>query len=123
MITLISENAFAVIFGIRYSNLSEPVFKGTDFAGDRGRFGAVLGIREKNSVIFLGLDYDRHKAERADTTFYARRFAVNVGYRYQIFSADKISATKINPFIGLYYFKTFVKVEADTSLMRKRTRR
>jgi len=116
-ILLISENAFALIFGIRYSNLNEPVLQGTDFAGDRGRFGAFIGLREKNNVVFLGLDYDRHKSERADTTFYARRFTANIGYRYQLFPSAKINATKINPFVGLHYYRSFAKVEADESVM------
>lgn len=114
-ILLLAENASALIFGIRYSNLNEPVLQGTDFTGDRGRFGAFIGLKEKKNVIFLGLDYDRHKSERADTTFYGRRFTANIGYRYQLFSSDKINATRINPFIGLHYFKSFSKVEADTS--------
>lgn len=114
-ILLLAENASALVFGIRYSNLNEPVLQGTDFVGDRGRFGAFIGLKEKKNVIFLGLDYDRHKSERADTTFYGRRFTANIGYRYQLFSSDKINATRINPFIGLHYFKSFAKVEADTS--------
>ena len=117
LILLISENASALIFGIRYSNLNEPVLQGTEFDGSRGRFGAFLGLSEKNNVIFLGLDYDRHKNQRADTTFYGRRFTANIGYRYQLFSSAKINATKINPFVGLHLYKSFAKVEADESLM------
>ncbi|UCE67288.1 MAG: hypothetical protein JSU85_04545 [Candidatus Zixiibacteriota bacterium] len=122
LITLISENASALIFGIRYSNLNEPVLQGTDFNGDRGRFGAFIGLSEKNNVVFLGLDYDRHKTERADTTFYGRRFTVNMGYRYRIFPTDKVNATKINPFVGLHFFKSFSKVEADESVMSSQER-
>ena len=65
LLLLISENASALVFGIRYSSLNEPVLGGTDFSGDRGRFGAFFGIRERNNIIYLGLDYDRHKTERA----------------------------------------------------------
>jgi hypothetical protein len=117
LITLISENAFAVIFGIRFSNLNEPVLRETDFEGDRGRFGAFIGLSEKNNVVFLGLDYDRHKTVRGDTTSYARRFTANMGYRYWIFPADKARATKINPFVGMHFYKSFPKVEADDSVM------
>jgi len=123
LILLIAENASALIFGIRYSNLNEPVLQGTDFTGDRGRFGAFIGLKEKKNVVFLGLDYDRHKTERADTTFYGRRFTANIGYRYQLFPADKINATRINPFIGLHYYKSFAKVEADESVMAPEERR
>ena len=114
---LLFQDASALIFGIRLSNLNEPVLEGTDFSGDRGRFGAFIGFREKNNVVFVGLDYDRHKSERADTTFYARRFTANIGYRYQLFPSAKINATKINPFFALHLFKSFPKVEADASLM------
>lgn len=122
LITLIAENAFGLIFGIRYSNLNEPVLQGTDFAGDRGRFGAFIGLREKNNVVFLGLDYDRHKTERGDTTSYGRRFTANIGYRYQLFSSAKTNATKISPYIGMHFYKSFAKVEADTSVMTSRDR-
>jgi hypothetical protein len=122
-VLVISQNAFALIFGIRYSNLSEPVLREAGFSGERGRFGAFVGIREKNNVVFVGLDYDRHKSERADTTMYGRRFTANIGYRYQFFPIDRISATKLNPFVSLHYFKSFPKVEADESLMTSAERK
>jgi hypothetical protein len=117
LITLISENAFALIFGIRYSNLAEPVLQGTDFAGDRGRFGAIIGLSEKKNLVFLGLDYDRHKTQWGDTTSYVRRFTANIGYRYWLFPASKAEATRINPFVGLNIYKSFPKVEVDDSVM------
>jgi hypothetical protein len=122
LFVLIAENAFAVIFGIRYSNLNEPVLNGTSFTGDRGRFGSFIGLQEKNNVIYLGLEYDSHKTEIADSTFYGRRFTANIGYRYQLFSSDKINATKINPFIGFNYFKSFANVKADASVMTSQER-
>ncbi len=117
MAIMLAGDASAVIFGIRYSNLSEPVLPNTDFAGDRGRFGAFAGTREKNNIFLVGLDYDSHKDERADTTSYARRITLNFGYRYQIFSSAKVSGTKISPFVGLHYYKNFVKVKASESLL------
>ena len=114
---LVSENACALIFGIRYSNLNEPVLQGTDFMGERGRFGAFVGLSEKNNVVFLGLDYDRHRSEKGDTTFYGRRFTANIGYRYRLFSTAKVEAIKINPFVSFNFFKSFAKVEAHESLM------
>lgn len=123
LIMLISENASALIFGIRYSNLGEPVLRDTDFMADRGRFGAFIGISEKNNVIFLGLDYDRHKTARGDTATYARRFTANIGYRYWIFPADKARATSINPFVSMHIFKSFPKVEADDTVMTPEERK
>jgi hypothetical protein len=122
LVLFLTENALAVIFGIRYSNLNEPVLRGTDFEANRGRFGEFIGLQEKNNVIFLGLDYDRHKSERPDTVFYARQFTANIGYRYQLFPADKVNATRMSPYIGLHFYKSFSKVEADSSIMSSEDR-
>ena len=103
----------AMIFGIRYSNLNQAVLPTFEDSDSRGRFGMFLGYREKNHDFVLGMDYDRHKTEMGDVKLYARRFSANIGYRYRLFPADKISAMKINPYLGLYFFKSYGKVEAE----------
>lgn len=113
ILLLQANDVSAVIVGIRYSNLNEPVLPLANVEGSRGRFGAFAGAREKNSLFLVGLDYDRHKEQRGDTTLYARRFTLNFGYRYQLFPSLKVNAMKINPFIGLHYFKSYGKFKTN----------
>ena len=113
ILLLQANNVSAIIAGIRYSNLNEPLLPSVSIEGSRGRFGAYAGMRQKNSSFLVGLDYDRHKEQRGDTTLYARRFTLNFGYRYQLFPTSKVNAMKINPFIGLHYFKSYGKFETN----------
>ncbi len=114
---ILTGNVYAQIFGIRYTNIRGFVLPGVEQGESKGRFGIYGGLREKGNDIILGIDYDSHKEERGDTSFYARRMALSIGYRYRLFPADKISAMKINPFVSIHYYKSFGKVKADSSFM------
>jgi hypothetical protein len=107
----------AVIFGIRFSDITQEPLPGIADTGAKGRFGTYLGFREKNSLFLVGLDYDRHKFERGDTSLYARRMVVNLGYRFHLLTAEKAEAMDFMPFVALHLFKGFSKVSADTTVM------
>lgn len=117
LVTLLAGDASAIIFGVRYSNLNEPILPAIDRQDTRGRLGVYFGGRERGHDLLLGLDYDRYKQERGDTLLYSRRITASIGYRYRLFSAKKTEGMKIMPFIGIHYFKSFGKVEADTSVI------
>ncbi|OGC93533.1 MAG: hypothetical protein A2W25_16930 [candidate division Zixibacteria bacterium RBG_16_53_22] len=110
-------NAHAIIFGIRYSNLMQEPLPGISDTGSKGRFGAYLGFKEKNSVILVGADYDRYKLERGDSLLYSRRLVVNLGYRYHLLPTDKAEAMDMMPFVALHLFKSFSKVSADSTIL------
>lgn len=114
---LLAGDVSAFIFGVRYSNLNEPILPAIDRQDSRGRLGVYFGGREKGHDMLLGLDYDRYKQERGDTLLYSRRITASIGYRYRLFSAKKSEAMNMMPFIGVHYFKSFGKVEADTSVI------
>jgi len=110
----VADNANALIFGIRFSNLNQPVIPTIDNIQDnKSRFAVFGGFREKNHDFVVSLDYDRHKNEWADTSLYVRRYTVSFGYRYRLFSAEKIEGMNINPFVGFSYFKSFSKVQVE----------
>jgi len=115
--------ANAVIFGIRYSNVTRPVVAPFETDEGRGRFGIYFGEREKSSDFLLGIDYDSYKREGGDTLSYSRRVVVDFGYRYRVFSGDRSAAMKILPFAAIHYYKGFGKVEADTSVLSNSDRK
>jgi len=110
-------DSYALTFGIRYSNLAQEPLPGISDIGSKGRFGGYIGIREKNGLILLGADYDRYKSERGDSLLYSRRLVVNLGFRYQFLPVDKSAAMDITPFWALHLFKSFSKVNADSSIL------
>jgi hypothetical protein len=116
-ILFINSQANALMFGIRFSDLTQQTLPGVSDAGAKGRFGAFFGTKEKNNVILFGADYDRISLTRGDSSFYSRRLTVDIGYRYLLFGSDKSDAMKIAPFIGIQYFKSFSQVEADSGVM------
>jgi hypothetical protein len=91
-------DSHAVIFGIRYSNLTQNPLPG-------------------NSLLIIGADYDRYKLERGDSLLYSRRLVVDAGYRYYLLPADKAKAMEINPFVAGHLFKSFSRVTADSSVL------
>ncbi len=105
-----------MVFGIRYSNTSEPILNLVDSPDTKGRFGFYLGTVEKNNMFLIGADYDSRKFQSA-SSFYSRRLTVNIGYRYLFLPVDKSNAMKILPFVGLSYYRSFSKVEADSTLL------
>lgn len=106
----------ALMFGIRFSDLTEQTLPAVANVGTRGRFGGFLGAKQKNSVFLIGADYDRFRMQRGDSLLYSRRLTVDIGYRYQLFAADKADAMKIAPFIGIHYFKSFSQVTGDSGM-------
>jgi hypothetical protein len=117
LVTIFAGDASAIIFGIRYSNLNEPILPAIQRQDSRGRLGVFFGAREKSQDFLLGLDYDRYKQERGDTLLYSRRITASIGYRYRLFSTEKAEGMNMMPYIGIHYFKSFGKVDADTSVM------
>lgn len=117
LILFMSVRADALIFGIRYSDLSQATLPGIEDNSSRGRFGAYLGFREKNSLFLVGADYDRYKMERGDSLLYARRLVVNIGYRYHLLNLDKAEAMDFMPFVSFHLFKGFSKLSADSVFM------
>ena len=117
LVTIFAADASAFIFGVRYSNLNEPILPAIERQDSRGRLGVFFGGREKSHDFLLGLDYDRYKLERGDTLLYSRRITASIGYRYRLFPTKKAEAMKIMPFIGIHYFRSFGKVDADSSVM------
>jgi hypothetical protein len=110
-------DSHAIIFGIRYSNLAQAPLPGIDNIGTKGRFGAYLGFKEKNSLFLVGADYDRYKLERGDSLLYSRRLVVNIGYRYHLLPTDKAEAMDIMPFVAGHLYKSFSKVTADSTVL------
>jgi hypothetical protein len=113
----------AIIFGIRFSDVQQQALPGMGDTSPKGRFGAYVGTRQKNSILLLGADYDRYKLSRPDSLLYSRRLTVNVGYRYQLLEPDKAKAMSFMPFLALHYFKSFSKVSADSTVMSAADRR
>jgi len=123
LLLAVSVDASAMIFGIRYSNINRPVLTPFEQNVNKGQFGIYFGERQKSSDFLLGIDYDRYKQERGDTLSYSRRFVIDFGYRYRVFSGDRAEAMKIMPFLGIHYFKSFGKVEADSTVMSEADRK
>jgi hypothetical protein len=117
LLILTSIESQAIILGVRLSDASQNPLPGISDTGNKGRFGFFLGTQQKNSTFLIGADYDRYKLERGDSLLYSRRLTVNIGYRYQLMPADKASAMSFRPFIALNIFKSFSKVNADTTVM------
>jgi hypothetical protein len=117
LVALLVSDVSAFMFGIRYSNLNEPVLPAIDRQDTRGRLGVFFGAREKGHDFLIGLEYDRYKQERGDTLLYSRRITASIGYRYRLFPIKKAEAMKMMPSIGIYYFKSFGRVDADSSVM------
>jgi hypothetical protein len=117
LVFLISAESKAIIFGVRYSDINKNPLSGIVDVGSKGRFGMYFGVRQSKSVFLVGADYDRYKSVQGDTALYARRLTINLGYRYQLFPKDKVSGMSFNPFIGMHVFKSFSKVNADSSII------
>jgi hypothetical protein len=117
LVTILAANAHAIIFGIRYSNLTQEPLPGITDTGSKGRFGAYLGFKEKTSLVIVGADYDRYRLERGDSLLYSRRLVVNAGYRYHLLPTDKAEAMDLMPFVAINLFKSFSKVTADSTVM------
>ena len=115
LILSVSVESKALMFGIRFSDLTEQTIPAVANVGTKGRFGGFLGAKQKNSVFLIGADYDRFKMQ-GDSLLYSRRLTVDIGYRYQLFAADKADAMKISPFIGIHYFKSFSQVTGDSGI-------
>jgi hypothetical protein len=119
---LMVQESSAVIFGIRYSNLSEPLLPAIERQESRGRLGIFAGTRQKSNDFLIGLDYDRYKQQRGDTLLYSRRITVSMGYRYRLFSTERMEAMKIVPTVGVHLFKSFASVNADSSIFSEQDR-
>jgi hypothetical protein len=123
LLLLTGAESQAVVFGIRFSNTQEQplrvlIDKGISDSGAKGRFGLYAGTLQGNSYFMIGADYDRFKMERGDSLLYSRRLTIDVGYRYQLLSADKANAMNFMPFLALHLFKSFSKVQADSGTLR-----
>lgn len=119
---LLTQESSAAIFGVRFSNLSEPILPAIERQDSRGRLGVFAGTRQKNNDFLIGLDYDRYKQQRGDTLLYSRRVTVSIGYRYRLFSTDRTEAMKIMPAVGVHIFKSFASVSADSSIFSEQDR-
>lgn len=117
LIPLLFTEVGAVIFGIRFSNVNEPLLPALENAQKGDRFGVYIGKNEKNHDFLLGIDYDSYKQQRADTLLYSRRLVVDIGYRYRLFSGAKIEGTSVLPFFAIHYYRSFGKVRAHDSVM------
>jgi hypothetical protein len=117
LVTVFGAEARAIVFGIRYSDIREQRLPSIVDASSKGRFGFYAGIAEKSSSFLIGAEYDRNKSERGDSLLYFRRMTVNIGYRYSLFPADKAKAMSFMPFVAVHYFKSYSKVEADSTVM------
>jgi hypothetical protein len=122
MILLVGGQADAIIFGVRYSNLNEPLLPAVDRQDGRGRFGVYFGESQRKHDFLFGIDYDSYKIERGDSLLYARRLTGDIGYRYTIFSLDKMDAMKIMPFVAIHYYRSFAKVKADVTVLPEQDR-
>jgi hypothetical protein len=122
LFALFAGDASAMIFGIRYSNLNEPILPAIERQDSRGRLGVYFGTREKGHDFLIGIDYDSYKQQRGDTLLYSRRITTSIGYRYRLFSSQRGAAMKMMPYIGIHYLKSFGKVVADTSVMSSEDR-
>ncbi len=120
--TVFASDASAFIFGVRYSNLNEPILPAIERQDTRGRLGVYFGGKEKGQDFLVGIDYDSYKQQRGDTLLYSRRITASIGYRYGLFSGKKAEAMNMMPFIGVHYFKSFGKVVADSSVMSSEDR-
>jgi hypothetical protein len=119
LILFMSVESKALVFGIRFSDLNARTLP-TEITGETGtkeRFGVYLGSKQKKGVILVGADYDRFKREAGDSLLYARRLTLNIGYRYQLLTAQKATAMKFAPFVAAHYFKSFSQVKADSGLI------
>ena len=117
MVSLTS-NASAVIFGIRFSNVNEPLLLPAIENAQKGdRFGVYIGENQKNHDFLFGVDFDSYKLEKPDTLLYSRRLVVDIGYRYRLFSGAKIEGTNVLPFFAVHYYRSFGKIKADDSVM------
>lgn len=112
----LSASSNAVIIGVRLIDMGQNLAPAIS-SDNSGRFGLYVGAGEKNNFFLVGADYSRFKMERGDSLLYSRRLTVNLGYRYMLFPADKMQAMKFIPFLGIHYFKSFSKVEADSGLV------
>jgi hypothetical protein len=117
LLTVLGANANAIVFGIRYSDIREQRLPPLVDGGSKGRFGFYAGVAQNNSSFLIGAEYDRNKTERGDSLLYFRRMTVNIGYRYNLFTADKGRAMNFMPFAAIHYFKSYSKVEADSNIM------
>ena len=117
MTAVIGADAQAVVFGIRYSDIREQRLPSIVDNSGKGRFGFYAGVAQSNSSFLIGAEYDRNKTERGDSLLYFRRLTVNLGYRYNLLPADKGKAMSFMPFVAMHYFKSFSKVEADSTVM------
>lgn len=121
-----AEARAAMMFGVRYTNTQDPALKGLSVLGQRGvidlgskgKFGLYAGQQSGSSVFLLGVDYDRFKMNRGDSLIYSRRLTIDLGYRYQLFPADKAKAMNFMPFMAFHLFKSYAKFEADSSIVR-----
>lgn len=122
IMTALYGQAFAFIFGIRFSNVNQPLPAAIEGTQSGDRFGVYVGQNEKNNDFLLGLDYDSYKSQRADSSFYSRRIVVDLGYRYRLFSGDKIQGTNVLPFFSLHYYHSFGKIKAEDLVMSSQDR-
>jgi len=122
MLITLSSSASALMFGVRFSNVNEPLPPVMNDSQRGDRFGVYVGQNEKNNDFLLGLDYDSYKSERADSSLYTRRIVVDLGYRYRLFSGEKIQGTSVLPFVSLHYYRSFGKVKADDSVLSPQDR-
>jgi hypothetical protein len=120
-----TESRAAMVFGIRYTNTEEPALKGLSGLsqkgvvdlGSKGRFGLYGGGQSGNGVLLVGVDYDRFKMTRSDSLIYSRRLTIDIGYRYHLLQADKAKAMSFSPFLAVHIFKSYAKVDADSSIL------
>jgi hypothetical protein len=117
LITVFGAEAQAIVFGIRYSDIREQRLPSIVDNSSRGRFGFYAGVSQNNSAFLIGAEYDRNKTEHGDSLLYFRRMTVNIGYRYNLLPADKGKAMSFMPFVAMHIFKSYSKVEADSTVM------
>lgn len=122
VVVLLSGDVGAVVFGIRFSNVNEPLLPALENAQKGDRFGVYIGQNEKKYDFLLGIDFDSYKQERADTLLYSRRLVIDIGYRYRLFSGAKIKGTSVLPFLAVHYYRSFGKVRAHDSIMSSEDR-
>jgi hypothetical protein len=120
-----AESGFATVFGIRYSNSPEPVWKGLSISTrggvinfeNKGRFGLYAGQQSGSGIFLVGADYNRFKFTLGDSLIYSRRLTVDIGYRYRLIPADKAKAMNFSPFVAAHIFKSYAKVSADSAFL------
>jgi len=121
-----AESQAGMIFGVRYTNTQEPALKGLSGLGQtgvsdpgaKGRFGLYAGQQSGNSIFMVGADYDRFKMTRGDSVIYSRRLTIDLGFRYQLMPAEKAKAMNFMPFLAIHVFKSYAKVDVDSTIMR-----